>query len=853
MTEPSRPNRPTTWQGNASRIAASQQAKTGKRNKIVALGFAILLLLGATAAWVFWPTAAPQPYTLPVWVSDTTDRHIPINPWAAQDRKAWLDLALKHNNAFTSQQQNLLVRELGRLESLEDHKQPVIVYLSGYTLTDPDGKVFLLPSDANLEKPETWLGIDAVVKNLRGCKAKHKLLILDVFDPFTYPAAGILADDTAARLEEDLKKATQEDPDLQVLTSCSPGQVSHASEDLGHSVFAYFLLKGLSGEADGANSDGRKDARVELLELVEYITGNVDRWAWSNRQRRQTPALYGSRTDFALVGVDPGKTVTPAPLDTTYPQWLTDRWALRDAWWADGSYRAAPGAFRALESALLHAEQQWRGGMDREAIEKDFADLLGGSGLKDQRDRALREQRRFKANRWTERDSLLSEAAARGIDLSERRPSDDTVYELKQLTEVYSRTQQPKPDDKDKAKYDADSTAFLKKYDGKPTDLAWTLFAILRDEINPPASEVRLFAELLRKDPKVYDEKLKDYREVRLIQRLAALKPANPGDWPAVAVHNALKAAAAAEVVWAFDAPSLLWVETPLEQAGKEQKKGEDLLFSAEPASWDKAAKSLGDTAKAYEDILARLVIVHGTQVSRDQALVLLPAFVPYLIEGSEGRELAKTWEDAVKTSIALQYLLTLPEDPSSALSDKLGEMENRRDEWQAVRKKLEAPLAPARRKGIMDQSKRPAPADWWEMDALLELPWLPAKDRAELGTAWRALGGRLQAEKADGALPSLDPATAQRQERDRGLLRARTSITLLRLTYAATPLKGKAGSVGGADDGKEAKARAESLKNLEKALSDAEANPGVASWGTLERQLRTAWAPFRSTRSAGL
>jgi hypothetical protein len=826
MSDTSRSSRNPSWQGTASRASTRQQVVATRRAKIVSAVVAILLLVGAIAAWLLWPDPVPRPHTLAIWVCDYPDRRIPINPWAEQDRKTWLTLPLKDTNAFPSQQRNLLVQELRKLEQFPHLDEPVIVYLDGFAVTDPDGKVFLLPNDASLDNPGTWLALDDVLKYLRLCPARHKLLLLDTFQPFSEPSSGILMNDVAQQLEPALKAAVAEDPRLQILSACSPGQISHVSADLGHSVFAFFVLRGLHGEADGQNPEHKRDSRVSLLELVEFVSGHVDRWAWINRRARQTPVLYGSRSEFVLAGMESEnpEPIAPAPLPVEYPDWLRSKWRLRDRWWADESFRAAPLAYRQLEAALLRAERQWRGGVAREAIEKDLADRI--ERLDQRRQEAL------KQIAWPEPDtSLAATVAIKGVtppDLS----AGDLLDQLKDLTELYARVKQPKADEADKTRLPKDIEAFRKKFEDRPFDLAWTVFAALAGELNPRPEQVRLSIELLGKRPM-------PYAETRFVQKLMnELKPETAKDWPAESVHLVLQLVAEAARTQAAHPAALPWLREPIGKAGRLRSEGEKLLFDRETGARDKVRPVLAEALRAYQAINQQLEVIQTAQRSRDEAQVELPSFPPYL---ENDATLEKAWSDALQTALALQEVLTLPANAEKTLTEKilserLGKMGELSETWRSDRKKLRQPLEPERLKRIINQSNRPTPADWWEMSALLELPWPTVKERTALWTAWRGLAGRLQKDTLDSALPSLETERAEAQERSRGLLRARCSVMLLKLALAT------------AEDN-EPKLSPEDLARLEETLVEATRQPGKAeTWATLARQLRQSWNPYRST-----
>src|SRR5581483_4262520 len=90
-----------------------------------------------------------------------------------------------------------------------------------------------------------------------------------------------------------------------VLWACAPGQHSLASEDLGHSAFAYYLRQGLQGAADGYTADGQggvRDSRVTVRELARFVQARVPRWADRTRATAQTPQFLGDDApNFALL------------------------------------------------------------------------------------------------------------------------------------------------------------------------------------------------------------------------------------------------------------------------------------------------------------------------------------------------------------------------------------------------------------------------------------------------------------------------------------------------------------------------------------------------------------------------
>ncbi len=103
------------------------------------------------------------------------------------------------------------------------------------------------------------------------------------------------------------------------------------AEELAQSIFAFYLDEGLRGYADGYGlSKGKKDRYISVLELADFVTRRVDRWAWTARGVRQTPVLYGKETctDFPLAYNVDGARASAAKITphTKYPVWLRKDW-----------------------------------------------------------------------------------------------------------------------------------------------------------------------------------------------------------------------------------------------------------------------------------------------------------------------------------------------------------------------------------------------------------------------------------------------------------------------------------------------------------------------------------------------
>jgi hypothetical protein len=394
-----------TWRPAAQ--LPQRSSKSARRLRIVLAAAALLAVSGALIAWLLILRPFHPAYFLPLCIGEYGEE-LPVRGWVRQDSDALRSLGWKESNAFTSQERELLLGEL-RKSAGRTFDGPLVMYLSAYALADAKGELCILPVDARLHARSTWLPLRDVFHLLRDCKARHKLVLLDIMQPLTDARRGLLVNDAATCLQPLLKEVVENDPSLSVLCACAPGQESMVAEELGHSVFAYFLWEGLRGQADGENAKHRRDGRVSLQELAGYVTAHVEQWTLRHRGVRQSPRLHGPSDDYPLVAVD-SRAAPPAepPELSDYPEWLSAGWKLRDSWLDDESYRLTPRTFQELEAALLRAEQQWRGGFPAQRVSQELA--ARREQLERQRSQQLPVCRRRAAESW--RDTLKAYQAA---------------------------------------------------------------------------------------------------------------------------------------------------------------------------------------------------------------------------------------------------------------------------------------------------------------------------------------------------------------------------------------------------------------------------------------------------------
>ncbi len=816
--------RPPLWRPSESRPSGPAPTAPHRRRQIYVALAVLAALLGATAAWLLFLSEPPRPAFLGIWIDEYNESRVPVNAWAERDRQALESLPWQSTRAFSSQQGNLLREALGKFRDRTEG--PIVVFLCAHAAVRSDGAVCVLPGNATLEDESTWLPLTVVGDILKGCRSKHKLLILDLMRPFTDPRLGLLGEDLTGRVQALLQNAVRDDKDLQVLWACAPGEHSLTSEDLGHSAFAYYLREGLRGAADGCTADGKagvRNGRVTVRELARFVQARVGRWAAGTRGTRQTPQFLTTGEDFALLGpADQANPPTPGA-DPAYPKWLLAGWQKRDAWWGERPVRVAPALLRQLENALLRAEHNLAAGIASGQVETELADKL----------KQLEEEREKKqAGRPAPGKPSLARAALAGT------PPPDFTAVAPQYRDLLVRAAKvlaaAKPSEKDLERLETEKAALLKRFDGKPpSDPAWLVLHEAMRDLQPRQDRLRFATRLLEAVAQV-----PAYEETEFVKRLAEWK-VDEKDWPAPAVRVALqlaRKAAAAEAV-ADDTRLLPWVRHRLKAARASRQAAERLLFNADGADAGAVTAALEGARGEYEVVGAHLRLLAEAYRAHADALVRLPSYAPYL---DTRRDADGLWEQVVRAACDLLDRLATP-PPGGAVAAgtvrKLGELTETLRE--GMKELLGAQVeAPAR--VLIGKRDKAGPADWLSMQALLRSPWLDAGDRAKLWTAAHKVSARLTAEvlkqdrqddaaeRQTPAPPPVDLAAGAARERDLALRRARVSVALLQVEGVPT------------------------LKGVRDALAEVERDRDrPAAWRALGLQLREAWAALAAARRA--
>jgi TPR repeat protein len=221
---------------------------------------------------------------------------LPAAPFAERDADAvrahLIALGYPERNVFTLKgsqaTRSALAKELeARLKRLADERSSVFVYFSGHGAPDPKtGDAYLVPYDGDpafLE--ETAYPLKRLYETLGRLPSKRVVVALDS----CFSGAGgrsVLAKGLRPLVNVSSAPKTGR---VISLTAAAGGEVSGSSDEAGHGLFTYYLLKGLN------------EGKTQLGPLAAYVKPRVQDEA-RRQNRDQTPQLAGDGAEGFELG-----------------------------------------------------------------------------------------------------------------------------------------------------------------------------------------------------------------------------------------------------------------------------------------------------------------------------------------------------------------------------------------------------------------------------------------------------------------------------------------------------------------------------------------------------------------------
>ncbi|WP_350216038.1 caspase family protein [Ekhidna sp.] len=192
---------------------------------------------------------------------------------------------------------------LNKVKDLKDQisvNDVFVFYYAGHG-SMVDGKFYLVSSEASRlydsDKINEY-GIEAAIlqQSMLEIKALKQLIIMDACQ--SGGSVEVLAQRGAP--EEKAIAQLSRSSGIHVMAAAGSEQYATEFESLGHGLFTYALLKGLSGDADGAPKDGK----VTIYELKSYLDDQVPELSIQHKGSPQYPHTFSRGQDFPIVIVE---------------------------------------------------------------------------------------------------------------------------------------------------------------------------------------------------------------------------------------------------------------------------------------------------------------------------------------------------------------------------------------------------------------------------------------------------------------------------------------------------------------------------------------------------------------------
>lgn len=167
----------------------------------------------------------------------------------------------------------------------------VFIYYTGHGAPDAGGKgAFLVPVDAHVDYiSSNGYSLETFYENLAKLPAKRIIVVLDAC--FSGDSArGMLVKNMSPAVLKSVSPVKKL-PNVVTFASADREQVSTWFPEKRHSLFTYFFMKGLKGDADS-----NRDRKITVREIRDYIAENVPYQARRLVNREQTPIVEGDES-----------------------------------------------------------------------------------------------------------------------------------------------------------------------------------------------------------------------------------------------------------------------------------------------------------------------------------------------------------------------------------------------------------------------------------------------------------------------------------------------------------------------------------------------------------------------------
>jgi len=184
---------------------------------------------------------------------------------------------------------------------IKPKKSEVFVYYSGHGSPDPTtNRAYLVPTDSNpVMMALTGYPLDVLYGNLPKIEAQSITVVLDAcFSGGTNSGKWLVLNASPALLKINNPVTTQNN--ITIMASTERGQISSWYPEKQHSMFTYFFLKAVAG-----NADSNYDNRITYKEIFEFVSDRAEGVPYYAKRlhggRIQIPVMLSFNEDIVFV------------------------------------------------------------------------------------------------------------------------------------------------------------------------------------------------------------------------------------------------------------------------------------------------------------------------------------------------------------------------------------------------------------------------------------------------------------------------------------------------------------------------------------------------------------------------
>ena len=218
------------------------------------------------------------------------------------------------DNGKTKPTRENILKALRSIEKLADADDTVFIFFSGHGIEE-EGISYFLPANADVAiLADTSIPMERFTQTLNRTKAKVQVMFFDACH------SGVRKDQAGSSGEfskRQFSRIFEQAEGRAILASCNADEVSWEYPEKQHGVFTYYLLEGLSGEAD-QNGDGF----VTVSEASNHVMEGVKTWSFKTKQTQNPRLMYNVSGEIVLTLSQAGDVIVvdPDPLDRQHPQ-----------------------------------------------------------------------------------------------------------------------------------------------------------------------------------------------------------------------------------------------------------------------------------------------------------------------------------------------------------------------------------------------------------------------------------------------------------------------------------------------------------------------------------------------------